>query len=157
MSNTCTFRITASAGTKLHGALNNLHRIFSYLLKFTTNLPSILHEISLDQDCSHCPIFHTAASYEFRPYLSSDAVGRSFKPTKSRRLGKLLIPPTITYLNRVIYWRINLYVLSGICRSLSLTSRQNSTYYSPVRYVSNLTFNLHNVKYISSVHSEPES
>jgi len=96
MSNAHTFRITADAGTKLPGIFNNYYCISHYLVKFTTYLPSILHEVLLYQSCLHCTIFLTAASYEFRSFLSSNAAVQSLNSAKRQRLGKLLISPTTT-------------------------------------------------------------
>ncbi len=157
MNNTCPKCITASAGTFLHRAINNYYLKFRYLLKFTTYLPSILHEMLLDHSFLHCPIFLTAASYEFSPYLSANAIDRSFKPIRSCSLGKLLISPTNTYSNLIILQRLNLYVLLRFHLSLFSTKGQIEIYYSPVRHVTYVTFNLHNVRYISSIRSEPES
>ena len=67
--NACTLRITAAAGTELAGAYSpsTLSRgrvpgVTPRQKKFTTRRAFFLHAAWLGQDCSHCPIFPTAAS-----------------------------------------------------------------------------------------------
>ena len=62
-------RITAAAGTELadpysYSTVNSSHVNFFLPVKkqFTTHRAVFLHAAWLDQDCSHCPIFLTAAS-----------------------------------------------------------------------------------------------
>ena len=67
--NARTLRITAAAGTELAGAYSP-HTLKGGLVppvtlrqkKFTTRRAFFLHAAWLGQDCSHCPIFPTAAS-----------------------------------------------------------------------------------------------
>lgn len=129
--------------------------VFSLSIEVYDKLAFILQETSLDQNFFHCPRFHTAASFESRPCLSSSVAGRSFKPAKSRRLGKLLILPTITSLISFIFQQINLYVLLSIRLRLFSTERQNQNYCAPVCNVNYIV--LACVKRVSSIHQEPES
>ncbi len=62
-------RITAAAGTELadpysYGTVKHPHEgaVLPVQKQFTTHRAVFLHAAWLDQDCSHCPIFLTAAS-----------------------------------------------------------------------------------------------
>ena len=67
--NARTLRITAAAGTELAGAYSPgtlkgglVPPVTPRQKKFTTRRAFFLHAAWLGQDCSHCPIFPTAAS-----------------------------------------------------------------------------------------------
>jgi len=77
--------------------------LFTLSIEVYDKLAFILQETSLNQDFSHCSIFQTAASKEFRPFLSSDVAGHSLKPARNRRLGALLITPTTTCPKFIIF------------------------------------------------------
>ena len=61
MGNTCPSRITAAAGTRLAGAIHQVHVIIFLDLKILQLFTVIIYPILLDQACAHCPIFLTAA------------------------------------------------------------------------------------------------
>ena len=67
--NARTLRITAAAGTELAGAYSpgtlsrgHVPGVTPRQKQFTTHRAVFLHAAWLGQDCSHCPIFPTAAS-----------------------------------------------------------------------------------------------
>jgi hypothetical protein len=64
----------------------------SFLMKELYNQISRHHSVVLlDQTFVHCPIFLTAGrKNQPGPYFSSSVVDRPLRPTKDRRLGKLL-------------------------------------------------------------------
>ena len=95
-NNACPSRITAAAGTSISRDLTSLRIVIIILNERTLQLLSRLHSDSIAgsnfRSLSNIP--HCWPKNQPGPYFSSSVVGHPLRPTKDRRLGKLLKLPT---------------------------------------------------------------
>ena len=91
MNNTCSPRITATAGTKLAGTFLLVLSFSSQNIEFYSQRALITHVVQLDQALAHCPISPTAGFIKKPgPCLSSSVADHPLRPARHRRHGRPL-------------------------------------------------------------------